>query len=377
MSKMIRPSDALIQIYESGSGRRRFGGFRPLTEGKAEMLLRTLARAHRITDYDPSNGAYTTSPVVAATRLVDHAVRDILVRHARKDGASSVATRLAGLEPITSKESAVSASKVLGRLADSLDKNERVSASVKSGVASSREALGYLRNLLMKNPDASEASVRDVGTLESTLGSVTAIADNALSVVGAPKIKNSIYAALMGEEIPTDDEAAEEGNSWSHRATPENYTDDYSGDFEEVGTNEGRRFRGRRVAEATEDWWPLTALSAKKLRDAIMDELGILAQFSDWKQSALASMNRATGGLLATASIPVAVPSREYLLLAFSRFDIELSLYSFGAKDEGRYNVRAQLRWAHPTGGTNGATLGTFFIDQSGDRETVQFKAGY
>ncbi len=365
MSKMIRPSDALIQIYESGSSRRRFGGFRPLTEGKAEMLLRTLARAHRITDYDPSNGAYTTSPVVAATRLVDHAVRDILVRHARKDGASSVATRLAGLEPITSKESAVSASKVLGRLADSLDKNERISASVKSGVASSREALGYLRNLLMKNPDASEASVRDVGTLESTLGSVTAIADNALSVVGAPKIKNSIYAALMGEEIPVDDEAAEEEDSYGAAPSAEM-------------AYESRRFRGRRMAEATEDWWPLTALSAKLLRDEMGDKLGVTVPFSAWKEDARWPMSSGrSGGILATASVSVDVPSKKYLSLAFSRFDIELSLYAFGGNDEGRYNVRAQLRWAHPTGGTNGATLGTFFIDQSGDRETVQFKAGY
>jgi hypothetical protein len=362
MSNFRRPSDALVRVYTESRFSRPS---RSLTEGKAETLLRTMARSYKITDYDPNNGAYATSPVVAVTRLVDHTVRDILPRHARKEGASSVATRLMGLEPITSKESAIAASKVLGRLSDSLGKNDRVSDAVKSGVASSQEALGHLRSLLMKNPDASKESVRDVGSLEAALGSITSVADNALSVVGAPKIKNSIYAALMGEEIPVDDYE---------------YNNDELEDFDygDETATESRRFRGRRMAEATEDWWPLTALSAKKLRDEMKVQLGVTVPFSAWKEDARWPMSSGrSGGILATASLPMRVPPEEYLLLAFSRFDLELSLYAFGGDDEGRYNVRAQLRWAHPTGGTNGATLGTFFIDQSGDRETVQFKAGY
>jgi hypothetical protein len=248
-----------------------------------------------------------------------------------------------------------------------LGKNDRVSDAVKSGVASSQEALGHLRSLLMKNPDASKESVRDVGSLEATLGSINSVANNAISVVGATKIKNSIHAALMGEEIPVDDEADASAEEDSYGSMPSTET-----------AYESRRFRGRRMAEATEDWWPLTALSAKKLRDEMKVQLGVTVPFSAWKEDARWPMSSGrSGGILATASLPMRVPPEEYLLLAFSSFDLELSLYAFGGDDEGRYNVRAQLRWAHPTGGTNGATLGTFFIDQSGESEKVQFKAGY
>jgi hypothetical protein len=362
MSNFRRPSDALVRVYTESRFSRPS---RSLTEGKAETLLRTMARSYKITDYDPNNGAYATSPVVAVTRLVDHTVRDILPRHARKEGASSVATRLMGLEPITSKESAIAASKVLGRLSDSLGKNDRVSDAVKSGVASSQEALGHLRSLLMKNPDASKESVRDVGSLEAALGSITSVANNALSVVGAPKIKNSIHAALMGDEIPVDEYE---------------YNNDELEDFDygDETATESRRFRGRRMAEATEDWWPLTALSAKKLRDAIKSELGEDFPSSLWEENT--NTYSRSRGLLATATKRVAVPSSEYMLLAFSEFSIELQLSEYTDAAEGFYYVSAKLRWAHPAsagGGTNGANLGTFRIDQSGDQEKVTFKAGY
>ena len=115
---------------------------------------------------------------------------------------------------------------------------------------------------------------------------------------------------------------------------------------------------------ASDGWNPLSAISTKRVADILKQKVGI----SGFSASSFKKSSNYRGEATGTASFAIDVPKSEpAFALAFSEFNVELVLVPV-QNEKDVWNINVSLRWKHPSGGSNGNSVGTIIIDQSDDK---------